>query len=290
MLKQLVGLTLITFLVSCGDRGTTAEGNTPASTAQAETETLATQTQPEASDTATPAATDEATTTASSAPLSSGTHCYTIDNALLTGAVRVTSDSDNQVSGDSTISIHDEANGYYSSYSQQFEGSLSGDQANLAVTTWIEYDRQSGNEIWTITPETLTVGDDIFIATNCEDEAVTAYFTGPDGLEAAELLEGLAPGQRVQFDPGTSGTVLENSVVRGDRDLYVLGADGGQTMYLDITSLEANAVFDVISPSGNVLVRASVSESLLLPERGDYQIIVGGTRGNATYFLDIWIE
>jgi hypothetical protein len=38
------------------------------------------------------------------------------------------------------------------------------------------------------------------------------------------------------------------------------------------------------------LLTEGQNESVLLPETGDYQIIVGGTRGNATYTLDVAIE
>ena len=78
--------------------------------------------------------------------------------------------------------------------------------------------------------------------------------------------------------------------MRGDRDVYLLTADGGQTMTVNITSLEDNAVFDIVTPSGLILDTESMDTRQLLPHRGDYQIIVGGTRGNATYELTVAIE
>ena len=61
-------------------------------------------------------------------------------------------------------------------------------------------------------------------------------------------------------------------------------------MDVSITALENNAVFDVISPSGYILSLEAVSETVFLPHTGDYQVIVGGTRGNATYELTIGIQ
>ena len=61
-------------------------------------------------------------------------------------------------------------------------------------------------------------------------------------------------------------------------------------MTLAITSIENNAVFDVVDPSGIILTTEATAERLSLPHTGEYQVIVGGTRGNATYSMDIAIE
>ena len=290
MVKQLpVMLVLSALLVACGEGPveSNAESTTPSSPTSTSSVTVN-----EAAPSSPATASDAPSTVATSATLTPATYCYTLDNATLTGAVRLTVDAAAQVTGDSRVSIHNEAAGYYSAYAQKFSGSLAGDQANLAVITWIEYDRQSEDTTWAVTPETLIVQDETFTAADCDAEAVVRSFAGAGGLDGAELLGDLAnqPGERVQFAPGMSGTTLENAVVRGDRDLYTLSAQGGQAMTLTITSLEDNAVFDVISPSGYVLVRERTNENMLLPQTGDYQIIVGGTRGNATYKLDILIE
>lgn len=96
--------------------------------------------------------------------------------------------------------------------------------------------------------------------------------------------------RRIQFPRGAVGTVVENSVVRGDRDIYLLRAQRRQTMTLKITSLEQNAVFDIKAPNGEYLKQGVTSWNGVLPRTGDYSIIVGGTRGNATYALDVTIR
>ncbi|MDY6898753.1 MAG: hypothetical protein SWZ49_11835 [Cyanobacteriota bacterium] len=95
---------------------------------------------------------------------------------------------------------------------------------------------------------------------------------------------------RVKFDRGASSKTIKDSVIRGTRDIYLLGANKGQQMNLDITSLEDNAVFDVISPNGQILQQETKNWSGTLPQKGDYQIVVGGTRGNATYELSTEIK
>src|SRR5262250_3356686 len=54
--------------------------------------------------------------------------------------------------------------------------------------------------------------------------------------------------QRIHFPRGSTSTVLEGSVVRGDRDRYILGAKAGQKMIVGITSEEDNAVFQIYQP------------------------------------------
>ncbi len=61
-------------------------------------------------------------------------------------------------------------------------------------------------------------------------------------------------------------------------------------MTLTMTSLEQNAVFDIQAPNGTYLAEETTSWSGRLPQSGDYSVIVGGTRGNATYTLDVTIR
>ena len=99
--------------------------------------------------------------------------------------------------------------------------------------------------------------------------------------------------KRVRFARGRTTAVLKNSVVRGTVDRYLLGARKGQQIIVHITSVENNAVFDIYTPQGGTLVgegEDSTDWSGTLPEDGDYIIEVGGTRGNATYTLEVTIR
>ncbi len=101
--------------------------------------------------------------------------------------------------------------------------------------------------------------------------------------------------KRVRFAKGKSSVTLSNSVIRGERDTYILGAKAGQKMTVRITSVEKNAVFQVRVPVGAYLEGAdemddATSVSATLPASGDYRIEVGGTRGNASYRLTISIR
>lgn len=87
----------------------------------------------------------------------------------------------------------------------------------------------------------------------------------------------------VKFRKGGTSASYENAVIRGERDTYILGAGGGQQMSVSISSLEDNAVFDIIAPNGRTLVSESDGWSGQLPVDGKYKIVVGGTRGNASY-------
>ena len=112
-------------------------------------------------------------------------------------------------------------------------------------------------------------------------------------LAAITTADGIT--KRVKFAKGRSSATVSNSVVRGDRDTYIVGAKSGQIMTVKITSLEDNAVFQVIGPDGEYLQDAGEEDDATnvtksLPETGDYKIIVGGTRGNASYKLTVSIK
>lgn len=222
--------------------------------------------------------------------LSPGRHCFSLENAVLTETIRLNVDGASQVYGDVAGSVHNEEVGYYTGYRSQLVGSLEGGALSVDVKTWIEYDVQEEAQNWTVSSERLTTDRETLMAVDCAE--VKDRFASAEGLEGSELTEfaNTVHRKRVSFEPGASSATVENAVVRGDRDLYLLGAQGGQTMTLNISALEDNAVFDVVDPSGLILALEKTDEEILLPHTGDYEIIVGGTRGNASYSLTVEIR
>lgn len=115
--------------------------------------------------------------------------------------------------------------------------------------------------------------------------------------------------QEIRFPQGSNSTVIEQSVIRGERDLYYLTARAGQTLAVSLSALENNAVFAIYKPGyavtsdkdgfteikGAALAGAGESDDATawessLPVSGKYLIVVGGTRGNATYRLKITVR
>ena len=102
--------------------------------------------------------------------------------------------------------------------------------------------------------------------------------------------------KKVRFAKGKSSATIREAVVRGDRDRYYVGAKAGQTMTVKITSLENNAVFQIyLSGEQESLEGAGEEDDAMdwsgeLPADNEYVIVVGGTRGNATYTLTISIK
>lgn len=94
----------------------------------------------------------------------------------------------------------------------------------------------------------------------------------------------------VKFKKGSSSASYSNGLVRGDIDTYILGASGGQTMSVSVSSLEDNAVFDILTPNGGTLATEQTSWNGTLPSDGKYKIIVGGTRGNASYKVNFSVR
>ena len=102
--------------------------------------------------------------------------------------------------------------------------------------------------------------------------------------------------QKIRFAKGSSSATVSGTVVRGNRDRYYVGAKKGQTMSVKITSEESNAVFQVYRPGEeDALPGAGDGDDATdwsgeLPADAEYVIVVGGTRGNATYKLKVSIE
>lgn len=108
------------------------------------------------------------------------------------------------------------------------------------------------------------------------------------------LAEGVK--KKVHFAPGTSSTTIKGTVIRGQNDRYYIGAKAGQKMTVKITSTEKNAVFQIYfhgeeeSLPGAGDGDDATNWSGELPIDNEYVIVVGGTRGNASYTLTISIK
>ncbi len=191
-------------------------------------------------------------------------YCFSVANDNLDSTARIYIQG-NQVTGRVEATIHNEKESYYTSYTQTLQGTKKGNQLNLNITTKIELDTQKTKETWTLTSDSLNTGRVVYQKQPC-------------------LVS------QIRFAPGTNTTTVNQSVVRGSRNIYLLKANQGQRMDLKITSLENNAVFDVIAPNGQVLKTEATQSSLKLPTTGNYEIIVGGTRGNASYQLTVKIQ
>ena len=216
--------------------------------------------------------------------LEPGPYCFNYEDNSLSAKAQLLVSSDQGVNGTIEGVIQNDEQAYYTSYIQSFSGALEEQQLDVSITTKIEDDVQKSQEIWTLTEKNLTTNKETFTTVDC-----STFIPTEPKPETQTEIESPAP-IRVKFAPGTSSTVLDNSVVRGSRDIYLLGAKGGQTMNLSITSLEDNAVFDLVAPDGKTIIQEKTNESIVLPETGDYQVIVGGTRGNATYQLQVEIK
>lgn len=102
--------------------------------------------------------------------------------------------------------------------------------------------------------------------------------------------------KKVRFAKGASSARIEGAVIRGDRDRYYVGAKEGQTMTVNISSVEKNAVFQIyLEGEQETLPGAGEGDDAMkwsgkLPSDGEYVIVVGGTRGNASYTLTISVK
>jgi hypothetical protein len=114
--------------------------------------------------------------------------------------------------------------------------------------------------------------------------------------------------KEIRFAGGTNAATIEGAVIRGERDRYYLTAKAGQIMEVKISALEDNAVFAIFKPGaratvkngfteikGEAVPKASETDDATawkgnVPISGRYLIVVGGTRGNATYKLKVTIR
>lgn len=95
----------------------------------------------------------------------------------------------------------------------------------------------------------------------------------------------------------SKGTMTHSgSVIRGERARHPVKAKAGQTLDVSITSDESNAVFQVYSPGEKATLPGAgetddaTKWSGKIPVDGEYVIVVGPTRGSATYKLSYSVK
>jgi hypothetical protein len=106
--------------------------------------------------------------------------------------------------------------------------------------------------------------------------------------------------EEIRFSPGDSSAVVEGAVIRGDQDEYLLAAEAGQFMRVIVIAEEDNAVFQIygeVEGTWTPLIGADEGDDATewedeLPGGGSglFKIVVGPTRGNATYTLEVEID
>ena len=123
---------------------------------------------------------------------------------------------------------------------------------------------------------------------------------------AAEPIPSPKP---IFFATGSTSGTVGGHVLRGERSLYSVNAKAGQTMTVTLTTPDGNAVFQLYEPGttvgrdndgalefhGEALHGAADGEDATrwsdrLPKSGTYLIVVGSTRGNARFSMDVKIE
>lgn len=94
----------------------------------------------------------------------------------------------------------------------------------------------------------------------------------------------------IQFGQGQSAAEISDSVLRGERHRYLVDVANTQQLYVSISALEDNAVFNLKDPNGDFVDGASDMDDARYVmsnvfTAGEHIIEVGCTRGNATYRL-----
>jgi len=112
--------------------------------------------------------------------------------------------------------------------------------------------------------------------------------------------------REIRFAPGHNSAMVSGAVVRGARDVYSFSARRGQMAKITVSAVESNAAITVWRPGARL--GASIDDDIegttlpgagegqdarrwtgSLPQTGRYVIVVGPTRGNATYQLRLGI-
>jgi len=225
--------------------------------------------------------TDSSTSTSvAAASLAPGTYCFQAKTETLVANLRLVLAADDAVTGHGSGIIQHEQGDFYTVYDKTLSGRLDQSQLLLTVTTTIESDIQQVRDVWEMTPTALISPRQHYQRIPCAEQ------TALEGvIPRASISEAMATA--ITFAPGVSVTTVEDQVAMVGQDIYRLDGNAGQRMVLDLTSLNNNAVFDVLSPEGNLLTHGAVVADLPLAANGPYYVIVSSEHGESNYRLTV---
>ena len=94
--------------------------------------------------------------------------------------------------------------------------------------------------------------------------------------------------QRIEFEPGADRGTVDGSLAGDDRGSYVLWAAAGQTMTIDLDSVEENADLEILDPNGAAI--AEGPNGYPLTRSGDQCVAVFSEDGaQSTYTMSVVI-
>jgi hypothetical protein len=94
--------------------------------------------------------------------------------------------------------------------------------------------------------------------------------------------------RRIQFPPGGTSANVEGDLLPAGSARYVLGAQGGQTLFATVTTSQGQAALSIAGADGTVLISPMGgvnSWSGVLPSTQDYYITVRGAPDMPTHYL-----
>lgn len=260
------------------------------------------------------------TDTADAKSLEAGSYCYRTETKTLQAIAEFLVEPSNGVTGTLEATITDDANGYYTSYDQQFAGELDGETLNASITTNIENDVQKSQETWTINDKQLSSDNDVFLK-RVDCEAIIAIKANRKAVNDPGSKPAPAPKPQttpvpsqptstppaapkppvaqtpqkspaiVQFGSGSTSTVLQGQLGARQQQVYLLNATEGQDMNIKITNKSGSANFDVEVDNGEV-IEEQLSDYIdfTLPFSGQYIITVNAGNAGSNYNLAISIQ
>lgn len=145
---------------------------------------------------------------------------------------------------------------------------------------------------------------DVVFSIAIDDGSLIVSYTGPGrlngvctvGEQTASMPSSpvVSGDQRVQFDPGTSGTVMSATLEPGTSVTYLLGAREGQFLRVDVQSLGGAIDYRILNPDGSDLLGLIGSDTPYegqLWQSGDHavEIVNAGSRP-VSFDIGIGIE
>jgi peptidoglycan hydrolase-like protein with peptidoglycan-binding domain len=94
-------------------------------------------------------------------------------------------------------------------------------------------------------------------------------------------------GKLLNFTQESNFQVVEDAAVRGEFVIHRLEVEPKQDFTFEITSVENNAVFELVRVGDGNVYAQEVNNFQVVLEAGKYSINVGATRGNASYKLKV---